>query len=460
MTTPRGFIFFAAICLVACGAVSPSPAFGDTPAGWHRADPGFSVQVLLSHGAAMWAAGSEETIAVSTDAGEHWVRKHTNPNGSLLLAFRLVDDKFGYAAGTGGRVLFTEDGGETWNAYMLTDQTILQAAFGDRQHGVLRTISALLSTADGGQSWTPVLPASDPDWRKKYPVTFALAALDKRMTVRVAQAPNAPSAGEFLWTSDGGATWNTSTIDGTRIYDLFVANRAIWAAGYEGATPMSFKQLDGGKWEHVPVNYEACHWPGCGGYTAQGYFAGKDFVLLTDDGKESMARFPVRDTLSGEWARSDDKLCVISHESIECAKLEPVKQVEMDRGSPAWEQAGFPGIGRIPLSNPQCLRCDLQPVYRTTGGTQGLVEIDVFLAIDASGRVTSARVDGGVPDEVSATIAKQAGGWWFEPYATKAQVASVPLKLHARVMLSNAIPMRVVAAPAPNGQSPKIPKPH
>ncbi len=407
----------------------------------------------------MWAAGGGESIAVSSDAGEHWQYKHKDPKGALLLELRFVDRKFGYAAGTGGTVLFTEDGGETWTTQKLTDEAILQASFGDPQHGVIRTTSALLSTVNGGQTWQPVVPAADPDWLKKFPVTAAMVALDKNwMTVRVARTASSANVGEFLWSGDGGQTWNTSSIDNTRIYDLFVARGAIWAAGYEGAVPMSFRQVDGTKWEHVPVNFEACHWPGCGGYTPQGYFAGTDFVLLNENGRETLATFPRREVLTNQWAQTDNQLCVISSRSIECTTLQPTKTVKMNRDMPSWEQAGFAGIGKIPKTNPQCIRCELQGLYFAKTASAGPLDLRISFAIEPSGGVSDTQVTGDVPDEVRSKILQEAQAWLFEPFHKNGEPTAVNVNMHVRIALANRDLIRVTGrknTPPPAPTSPK-----
>ena len=64
-------------------------ASAQTPAGWQSVSPGFSAEVLLSHSNVMWAAGSAETIAVSIDGGQHWQKKHEDPNGGYYSLLHL-----------------------------------------------------------------------------------------------------------------------------------------------------------------------------------------------------------------------------------------------------------------------------------------------------------------------------------------------------------------------------------
>jgi photosystem II stability/assembly factor-like uncharacterized protein len=119
---------------------------------WSAVSLGFSPQVLLNHQDAMWAAGSGGSIAASVDGGKSWKLKHADLRDGLLLVLGFTTNKFGYAAGTGKRILLTEDGGETWSKVIEAPAAVWQAAFADVLHGVVRTRESLLSTVDGGKS--------------------------------------------------------------------------------------------------------------------------------------------------------------------------------------------------------------------------------------------------------------------------------------------------------------------
>jgi hypothetical protein len=432
------------LSIAAFVAVSYCCEAADSPDGWHTADPGFPAQVLLGRGTAMWAAGSGESIAVSTDAGQHWQRKHQDPKGALLLVLNFVDDKFGYAAGTGGKVLFTQDGGETWSAQKLADETILQAAFGDTQHGVVRTLSALLATIDGGKTWQPIVPANDPDWVKKYPFTVDLAALDKgHLAVRVSEGPF--SDGEFLWTGDGGATWSANYISSSGIPGVFATGGSYWSVGHEVlgkdkpgggyASPMSFHSKDGINWEHTPINHEVCHWHDCGGCTPQGCFAGKSSFLQFLDGKDWLAKFPAHEGLSSQWAKSGNTLCLLSETSVECTKLRQVQALDTQGDSPSWEDRSVPAIGRVRKSNPQCIRCQLNPVFITSTGNTGRVDVQINFVLDASGQVNDVAIVGNLPDDVIEKVREGVRGWFFEPFLKDGVPTCTTLGLRGRIMI-------------------------
>jgi photosystem II stability/assembly factor-like uncharacterized protein len=440
------FILRCLLTSAALAAISAQFSRAAPPDGWHAVDPGFPVQVLLGHDSAMWAAGSGESIAVSTDAGQHWQRKHQDPKGALLLSLNFVDGKFGYAAGTGGKVLFTQDGGESWTAQKLADDTILQSAFGDAQHGVVRTLFALLATTDGGKSWKPIVPANDPDWAKKYPFTVEMTALDKdHLAVRVSQGP--VSDGEYLWTADGGATWSANYISSSGIPGLFAAGGSYWSVGHEVvekdkpgggyATPMSFHSKDGITWEHTPINHDVCHWHDCGGCTPQGCFAGKSSFIQFLDGKDWLAKFPLHEGLSSQWAKSGDTLCLLSGTAVQCTVLQPVQALNTQGDSPSWEDRSIPAIGRVTKSNPQCIRCHLNPMFITKAGNSGPVDVQINFVIETSGQVDHVVIQGNLPEDVLQSIRQATDGWFFEPVLKDGITAATPLGMRGRIVIFN-----------------------
>src|SRR5580698_4707826 len=92
-------------CLVAgslCGASAQSQE-------WHARDLPFKVLGITSIGSSLWACGPNESIAVSSDGGATWQIKHQTSDGGLLLNVGFTTEQFGYAAGTSGLLLTTED---------------------------------------------------------------------------------------------------------------------------------------------------------------------------------------------------------------------------------------------------------------------------------------------------------------------------------------------------------------
>src|SRR5579863_227373 len=148
------------------------------PTAWNSHDFQFHVLNTTAVSGSLWICGTDEAIAVSSDDGQNWEVRHRTPDGNSLLNIDFVNDSFGYATGTGGIFLTTEDGGKTWLSRSVGRDTILQASFSDSQHGIIRTRGSLLFTPDGGQHVSVVSDGQNTDYIKRFPYTFALVALD------------------------------------------------------------------------------------------------------------------------------------------------------------------------------------------------------------------------------------------------------------------------------------------
>ncbi|MHC0432124.1 WD40/YVTN/BNR-like repeat-containing protein [Streptomyces sp. O3] len=119
-----------------------------------------------------WAAGSGGTVLRTTDGGRHW--RDVSPAGAAdeALAFRDVEafDRrravvLAIGPGEASRILRTEDGGATWTeTFRNTEPRAFCncVTFFDRRHGLAASDPVdgrfrILSTSDGGRSWS-VLP--------------------------------------------------------------------------------------------------------------------------------------------------------------------------------------------------------------------------------------------------------------------------------------------------------------
>lgn len=64
----------------------------------------------------LWAAGHDTTILHSDDGGRNWTLQHYDPDRRQpIMDLHFVDADLGYAIGAYGLMMFTEDGGETWD---------------------------------------------------------------------------------------------------------------------------------------------------------------------------------------------------------------------------------------------------------------------------------------------------------------------------------------------------------
>jgi photosystem II stability/assembly factor-like uncharacterized protein len=167
----------------------------------------------------------------------------------------FVDAKQGWAAGHGGVILHTGDGGEHWDIQhrdTAADQPLFSVYFRDREHGWASGLwSLLLATSDGGKTWTRV-PLAAPAGQKRADLNLlqVFEGSDRRLFISAEQ-------GTVLSSTDGGATWSYLSTGGAA---------SLWAgtAG-EGATNIVaglrgkiFRSVDGGaSWQPVATPVEA-----------------------------------------------------------------------------------------------------------------------------------------------------------------------------------------------------------
>ena len=160
---------------------------------WKTARPSdggaYSANALtVTPGGDLWVAGSEgwdgALLARSADKGAAW-EYASAPTLEYLLGIAAVTDKVGYAAGTGGALVRTGNGGRTW-------REVASAPQGDLLG---------MRFASATEGWT---------------------LANDRVTV----------AGTVQHTGDGGATWTAQTgVPGTLLYAVDSVGQDVWVAG-------------------------------------------------------------------------------------------------------------------------------------------------------------------------------------------------------------------------------------
>lgn len=297
-----------------------------------------------------------------------------------------------------------------------------------------------------------------------------MAAINpSRMIVRVSEGQYGDS--EFLWTGDGGATWNSNYLPNRAGGDdVFASGGDYWSIGGEVVgkdkpgggrrIPMAVRSAGGVTWEHLPVFYEACHSTGCGGCTAQGCFAGRSsFVpfsrILAADSNQSGATlehlmtFPGH-VLSHQWIRAGNTLCVLTNRAIQCATMKPVEKLDTQDDEADWVDESFPALrssrpsmlGSTSIEPAltqgiHCVRCDLVNVYTSQKAKTGPAEIILRFTIGPDGGVDTMDVSGGIPPDVADKVRSAAQGWLFEPYLQDGKPTGIKVAIRGRVMIMN-----------------------
>ncbi len=123
----------------------------------------------------------------------------------LLTCVSFVDDRRGWAAGHGGVIVHTADGGETWRIQRESspeNQPLLDIQFLSPMVGyACGAYDTFLGTTDGGKNWTLSAPGSDNIYN-------GLAFLDERTGYLVGEF------GTVLETTDGGKSWEQHDLGG------------------------------------------------------------------------------------------------------------------------------------------------------------------------------------------------------------------------------------------------------
>lgn len=175
----------------------------------------------------------------SDDNGLTWFSLYLPPSASYGLnpAAYFLNENTGYVSTNGGRVLFTSDGGRSWEVRR-------SGSFSDRFHSLfflsekkgfaLNSYRDVFKTTDGGKAWTQIELGSVGYIEQIHQVVF----LNDNEGFLVTSTT-------LLYTSNGGTTWqNINLPNGSGLHSLkFVDEKK----GYLAGSGVLFKTLDGGK---------------------------------------------------------------------------------------------------------------------------------------------------------------------------------------------------------------------
>jgi photosystem II stability/assembly factor-like uncharacterized protein len=170
-----------------------------------------------------WASGAGSTVLRTADGGTTWQKLHVTDDA---LDFRDVDAVDGQTAyilsignGPDSRIYKTMDAGKTWQLQFKNDnpKAFLDAmTFWDATHGIVFGDSVdlkfyILTTADGGQTWSRVSTATLPPAQGN---EGAFAASGTNIAVvgksHAWIGTGAATKSRVLRTSNGGRTWQVA----------------------------------------------------------------------------------------------------------------------------------------------------------------------------------------------------------------------------------------------------------
>lgn len=172
--------------------------------------------------------GYNGRILRSEDAGETWAEVESPAQWSLNQV-EFIDD-YGWAVGHYGTIIHSRDAGKTWTQQQSsTEKTIFAVSFTDKLHGrASGDQSTFLSTDNGGETWearriavsqvglTPDMSLAVPDI-----IYYGIHFFDEQNGWMVGEY------GNIRHTSDGGQTWDSqhgSLLNGLRTAGVMAAD--------------------------------------------------------------------------------------------------------------------------------------------------------------------------------------------------------------------------------------------
>jgi hypothetical protein len=387
---------------------------------WQPSHPGFRALAITSNHGAFWVAGVGEGISSSAD-GQHWdIKNPRKKDGATLVGIDFASDTFGYAYGTGGTLLTTEDGGNSWVPHHFADDNILLASLSDAAHGLFRTSQNLYLL---GGSDSPKVISQPSDTMKRFAYTpFLVALTPTKMGALLSEGPYSEAG--FLTTTDGGKTWSFYDPPSTGIASFLRVDGKYWATGHEvvgkgkpgggGSVPLAMNSDDGLNWSHTSNDIHPCHWEICSVCTTNGCLASA--TLLADFFHQSTAFASIpKGDLTAKWAAIPDRICSI-HQGVSCAALGKATDVEAAPAAPKPSEQAIPPLGtKLPPGNAlRCMACALEPAY-IDDKVEGRFTIHISLQVGMDGTVESVTIQNAPSDSVQQKLHTQILDWLFEP---------------------------------------------
>ena len=255
-------ILLAALCAAALAAAAVPAAAVTAGAGhwtWQSPLPqGGWVSDASFIGDEGWAVTGGADVLHTTDGGATWTDQPTGESDSLY-GVRFVSTTEGWATGDWGTILHTADGGVTWERQVsATLDTLYDIESVDADHVWVIGMASVLATTDGGATWTLQLGGpifSDWYWYGPDTLFSAGAFIDAQqgcvVGYRALQRQEEDYAASAWSTTDGGATWTQTDVDGVSgLGAITTQGGTYWAAGAGNAIAHS---ADGVHWTRDTV---------------------------------------------------------------------------------------------------------------------------------------------------------------------------------------------------------------
>ncbi|MGB2589652.1 MAG: YCF48-related protein [Candidatus Acidiferrum sp.] len=401
---------------------------------------------IVENNGTLWVCGADELIAASADGANTWTTKHVTRNGSLLLTVGFSGEEFGYAAGTGGQMLITKDGGGTWNSIAVPSEVVYEASFSDENHGIIHAQRGIYETNDGGTTWVPVPIDFSGEDLKGFSNVLSVVALDvKHLAIVLGEGNSSAYDYRLLLTADDGAKWTVSMIPSTGLGKLSAHDGEYWFAGMEViekdkpgggyGVPLVMHSADGEKWTHLPRwsknEFSECSMQGCLYWDGAG-------VQLPPTDPVGFWTFAPEKAVTAKWAVAKRTICAVGT-GLECSAVTTTQAMPpySKSSSPITPPAAAPPLDVPPAQGLQCISCDFERIM-VTPDFQGVAEVQLKLHVGVNGLVEQAEIAHATNAGVGERIAASARNWIFVPFVKDGVVhpANTEVKLRVQAVKS------------------------
>jgi len=264
-----------------------------------------------------WVVGQDGLILVTSDGGKTWSKQESNAtfeegDGTVKRAYLFnidaVDAQNAWAVGDRSMLVSTSDGGQTWRARKVpmegdlsggqslaaADPIFYDVKFLDSKNGwIVGEFGKILRTQDGGETWKEqtksLLEGTEFFDLLDLPTLFGLDAVTNEKAVA------AGLEAHIARTSDGGAKWGYDKVEGGEVklvdplYDAVeFENGTGWAVGAAGQVV----RTDPGSqvWTRADIGQDVLTWLRAVSFSdpQHGWMVGGfGLIYHTDDGGKS-----------------------------------------------------------------------------------------------------------------------------------------------------------------------------
>ena len=285
-----GSVSFLLLAFLLLVPSSPSWVSADEPPVWtfDFRDAFYDIAFLNDQTAVV--VGAEGRVLVTHPKYKNLWSPRDSGTKELLTCVSFVDEQSGWAAGHGGVIIHTTDGGQTWRIQResssenspLFDIQFLSPSVGY----ACGAYNTFLKSTDGGKTWTPAIPGPDC-------IYSGLAFLDEETGYLVGEF------GTVLRTTDGGKSWEQLDLggfEGSLFGITLLSPQKILVYGIAGNV---LRSEDGGRhWVDVSVDQDKSLFRGAADGDAVVLVGSTGTLLVSTDGGKTFVNRVDKDFIS------------------------------------------------------------------------------------------------------------------------------------------------------------------